>query len=99
MNYSSYMTMNCVWEPSSSINEDTMMREFGEQQNIKCFKYGKNILVIEGDRSTTVSAQAYIVDNNISVGDKLDGQVVKSVDNIPEFDGSVPLKECLTWNS
>ncbi len=98
MNYEDYMVMNCKWEKNLGVDEDTHMPIFGEAVDIKCFSYGKNIFIRQDTSSATVSAKAYIVTDLVKVGDKIDGQVVKSVDNIPDFDGTVPLFECLTWN-
>lgn len=98
MNYEEYLTMSCIWQKNLGIDEDTMMQSFDEEKEIKCFNYGKNIFVRENTSSTTVSAKAYIVTEEVKVKDIINGQVVKSVDNIPEFDGSIPLYICLTWN-
>lgn len=92
------MVMTCKWEKNLGVDEDTHMPIFGEAVDIKCFSYGKNIFIRQDTSSATVSAKAYIVTDLVKVGDKIDGQVVKSVDNIPDFDGTVPLFECLTWN-
>lgn len=91
------MVMNCKWEKNLGVDEDTHMPSFGEAVDIKCFSYGKHIFIRQDTSSATVSAKAYIVTDLVKVGDKIDGQVVKSVDNIPDFDGTVPLFECLTW--
>lgn len=98
MNYEEYLTMSCIWQKNLGIDEDTMMQSFDDKKEIKCFSYGKNIFLRENTSSTTVSAKAYIVTEEVKVKDIIDGQVVKSVDNIPEFDGSIPLYICLTWN-
>ena len=97
MDYKDYMVMDCVWEKNLGTDEDTHMYKGWDTKNIKCFSYGKNIFIRKDTSSTTVSAKAYIVTDPVKVGDKIDGQVVKSVDNVPEFDGTVPLFECLTW--
>ena len=98
MNYENYMKMTCIWQKNSEIDEDTQMLNYGTETEIKCVKYGKNIFIRESDSATVVSAMAYIVTDEVAVGDKIDGQVVKSVNNIPEFDGTMCLYECLTWN-
>jgi hypothetical protein len=97
MDYKDYMVMNCQWQKNLGKDEDTHMPSFGVAVDIKCFSYGKNIFIRQDTSSTTVSAKAYIVTDLVKVGDKIDGQVVKSVNNVPDFDGTVPLFECLTW--
>jgi hypothetical protein len=94
-----YLTFKVKWCPCEEVDEDTKTLEYGEEQEIDCFKYGKNIFVRETESSTTVSAQAYLVLADVKPKDLLDGQVVKSVNNYPEsWDARVILKECLTWN-
>lgn len=97
MNYNDYMTMQCDWEKKLGNDEDTHMSSFGIKTIIRCFEYGKNVFIRQDTSSATVSAMAYIVTDNVQVGDKINSQVVKSVNNIPEFDGTFPLFECLTW--
>lgn len=98
MNMNKYLTFDAEWKKCIGEDEDTRMLAYKDAVKIKCFKYGKNIFLRENTSSTTVSAQAYIVTEEVKVKDIINGQVVKSVNNIPEFDGTVPLFECLTWN-
>ena len=97
MDYKDYMVMSCNWQKNLGKDEDTHMPSYDSTVDIKCFSYGKNIFIRQDASSTTVSAKAYIVTDLVKVGDKIDEQVVKSVDNISDFDGTVPLFECLTW--
>ena len=99
MDYKEYMVMTCSWKKNLGIDEDTRMASFDPAKSIKCFSYGKNIFIRENTSATSVSAKAYVVTDPVSVGDEIDGQIVKSVDNIPEFDGTVPLLVCLTLNT
>lgn len=98
MDYKEYMIFSCLWEKNLDIDEDTHMQRFGTKTKLKCFKYGKNVFIRQDSSSTTISAQSYVVMCEVKVGDKIDNQVVKSVDVIPDFDGKTPLYECLTWN-
>lgn len=93
------MTMECTWSKKIEEDEDTLMPGFGVMQNIKCFKYGKTLYVRNADNNSIVSTMAYIVKEEVKVGDILDNQVVKSVDSVPEFDGQFALYECLTWKT
>lgn len=99
MDMKKYMTFDVEWTPCTGEDEDTLTLEYGEAQTIKCFKYGKNVYVRDSEGNTTISAQAYLVLEDIKPKDLLDGQVVKSVNNYPEsWDAKNVLKECLTWN-
>ena len=99
MDYSSYMTMSCVIRRKLDEDEDTFMPRFSASQTRECFKYGKMVYVRQNDSFGLVSAQAYVMNKEISIGDEVDGQIVKSVNIIPEFDGTKVLYEALTWNS
>lgn len=75
------------------------MSVFGDTVSIKCFTYGKNIYIRNGDSSDLVSARAYVVAEPVKGKDILDGQVVKSVSPYPvNFKPGVTLYEALTWN-
>lgn len=95
-----YMTFEAVWEKQIGIDEDTRMPSFAPAETIKCFEYGKNVFLREDNSSTMVSAKAYLTLENVELGDKIDGQVVKSVNNYPEnWDANKQLFEVLTWNT
>lgn len=99
MNMNKYLTFNAEWKKCKGEDEDTRMLEYEKAVTIKCFKYGKNIFLRENTSSTTVSAQAYLVLEEVKPKDILDGQVVKSVNIYPEsWDNKVKLYEVLTWN-
>ena len=98
MDMNKYMTFKIKWTPCIGMDEDTRTLKYGEETEIKCFKYGKNIFIREDSSATTVSAQAYLVLEEVKPKDILDGQIVKSVNNYPEsWDSRVMLYECLTW--
>ena len=94
-----YLTFNAEWKKCKGEDEDTRMLEYEKAVTIKCFKYGKNIFIRENTSGTTVSAQAYLVLEEVQPKDILDGQVVKSVNIYPEsWNNNVKLYEVLTWN-
>lgn len=99
MDYKKYMIHNCVWEKNLCMDEDTHMPVFDRAITLKCFKSGKDIFIRDNQNATVIKASSYIVTDVLNVGDKLDGQVIKSVDNIPDFKPTFPIYECLTWNS
>lgn len=99
MNLQKYMTFKVKWTPCKGLDEDTRTVEYGVEQEIDCFKYGKNIFIRSDTSSGTVSAQAYLTTSKVKPTDILDGQVVRSVNHYPEsWDKNVTLYECLTWD-
>lgn len=103
MNMNKYMTFTVKWqqlnENNSDFDSDTMMSDYSEPVDCKCFIYGKNIFIREEDKQTTVSAKVYLTLEKVKPKDKLDGQIVKSVNNYPEsWDNKVQLYECLIWD-
>ena len=99
MNMNKYLTFDAEWKKCIGEDEDTRMLTYKDAVKIKCFKYGKNIFIRENTSGTTVSAQAYLVLEEVKPKDILDGQVVKSVNIYPEsWDNKVKLYEVLTWN-
>lgn len=97
MNYNDYMKMTCVYEKKLGLDDDTQMLKYGNPTSMKCFSYGKNIFIRGTDSNAIVSAKVYTLSSPVNVGDKIDGQVIKSVNNVPDFDGSMVLFEALTW--
>lgn len=94
-----YLTFDAEWKQCTGEDEDTRMLEYGDTVKIKCFKYGKNIFLRGESSGTTVSAQAYLVLDEVKPKDMIDGQVVKSVNVYPEsWDNRVKLYEVLTWD-
>lgn len=99
MNINNYMTFKVKWTPCIGLDDDTRTLKYGNETEIKCFKYGKDIFIRQDAQSGTVSAQVYLVLEDVKPKDILDGQIVKSVNNYPEsWDSSIILRECLTWN-
>ena len=100
MDLKKYMTFTVKWEKFLGEDEDTHMASYAEPVDIKCFIYGKNIFIREEDGATAVSAKVYLTLADVQVKDKVDGQVVKSVNSNPEsWDSRVQLYEVLTWNT
>lgn len=93
-----YLTFKTNWQ-KHSIDEDTLLMMYEEPIVINCFKYGKNIYIRESEENTLINAQVYLVIDEVQIGDKIDGQVVKSVNMYPEtWHPERPLYEVLTWN-
>lgn len=100
MNLEKYMTFTSTWEKLKERDEDTMMDSFEDPVEIKTYIYGKMLFVREGENNSSVSAKCYLTLADVSVGDKLDGQIIKSVNSYPEsWDDKVQLYECFTWDS
>ena len=96
---SKYLTFDAEWKKCIGEDEDTRMLKYEDAVKIKCFKYGKNIFLRENTSSATVSAQTYLVLDEVKPKDMIDGQVVKSVNMYPEsWDNRIKLYEVLTWN-
>lgn len=98
MNMKKYMTFTVSWEVYQGEDEDSLLPIYAEPVDCKCFIYGKNLYIREQNEQTVVSAKAYLTLENIHVKDKLDGQIIKSVNNYPEnWDAKNQLFEALTW--
>lgn len=98
MNMNKYMTFTAQWERYIGMNEETMSPIYSEPIDIKVFIYGKNIYIRDGDKNAAISAKVYLTLKEVNVKDKIDDQVVKSVNSYPEsWDARVQLYECLTW--
>lgn len=100
MDMKKYMTFEAILETFEGEDDDTHMASYAFPKKIKCFIYGKDIFLREDSSATTISAKAYLTLEKVKPKDKLDGQVVKSVNNYPESWGiENQLYEVLTWNS
>lgn len=98
INLNEYMTFNCVWEKYKGESELTSMPVYEAPVNIKCFKYGKSLFVRDTAEGGKVNAQTYLVNENVSVRDKLDGQVIKDRAEYPmDFTPDRIFYECYTW--
>lgn len=98
MNISKYMTFTVPYEKYIGVDDDFMSSSYAPPINIKCFVYGKNIYIRDEDSYALVSAKSYVTDYKINIQDKLDGQIVKNVDNYPkEWNSKNQLFEALIW--
>ena len=98
MDMKKYMTFKAVLNRYEGMNEDTRTSIYSDPVEIDVFKYGKDIFVRSEASSTTVTAQVYLSVVEIKPKDKIDGQVVKSVNHYPEsWDNKKILYESLTW--
>lgn len=76
-----------------------MMLSYGEEKNIRCFRYGKNVYIRDGEAGAVKSAQVYLVTDKVNPRDILDGQVVKTVNMYPEsWDSRQEIYEAMTWD-
>lgn len=98
MVYSDYMTNTCVIRKNLGVDEDTLTIKWGEPESKRCFYYGETRYLRDKDGYGMVNGKHYLMDTKVSIGDMVDNQVVKVVDNIPEFDGSEALYDVITWN-
>lgn len=99
MDIEKYLTYEVIWKPCLGEDPDTMMLSYGEDQTIKCFRYGKTVYVRDGESTAVESAQVYLVTDKVKPRDILDGQVVKSVNMYPEsWDSRQEIYEAMTWD-
>lgn len=95
-----YMTFKASWEKYAGMDENTHMGYYDDPVTIDCFIYGKDIFIRENSGASVVNARVYLTLADVSPKDKIDGQVVKSVNSYPEnWDANGQLYEVLTWNS
>lgn len=93
MNVERQLTMKCQYEESIVDDEEFMTESFKAPREIKCFKYGDRLNLINSDSVTRLSDQTYWVVEDVELGDKIDGQVIVSINPIPNLDGSIAFKE------
>lgn len=97
MIYEEYMLFPVTWEQSTGTDPDTRMDSYAAPVNIKVFRYGSFQFIRDAQSGSKVSAQKYITVDAVTLGDKINGQVVKSCEPIPEFDGTQPIFEVVCW--
>jgi hypothetical protein len=85
------------WVQSTGKDPDTRIESYGATINIKVYRYGSMRFIRDSQSGTQVSAQKYITVDEVKLGDKLNGQVVKQVDPIPDFSGGCSVCEVLCW--
>lgn len=96
MNYENYMTMKAQHTPmSETIDPDTGVRTKGTQHEIDCFIYGKVKMFRNNQGEATVSTQTVLTMEDVKVGDIINGNEVKEVQQYNEFDGTNTFKEVL----
>lgn len=93
MDIESYLTMKCVYEKRIPEDAEFMTEEFAAAREIACFRYGDRINLLTSDTVDRLSAQTYLVVEDVKPGDKIDGQLVSVVNDVPDFDGSNQLHE------
>lgn len=93
MIYGDYMLYPVMWEKTTGQNPDTRSLSYAEPIEIKVLRYGSFVLNRDANSSTQVSAQRYLTIDDVCLGDKLNGQVVKYCEPVPEFDDSSELRE------
>lgn len=98
MNMKKYMTFTVSWEKFKQDSEELNTGIYEDPVDCKCYIYGKNIYIREDNQEAPVSAKVYLTLDEVKVKDRLDGQVVKSVNSYPEsWNSKVQLYECLIW--
>lgn len=93
MDISSDLTMKCTYQPVSGLDPEFRTPTFGAEEEKPCFRYGDKVNIITADTKDVLSDQTYLLDFRPNPGDLIDGQVVKSVYEYPDFDGSDQLFE------
>lgn len=74
-----------VFKKQESRDPETLTPIEGIEKIIKCHQYGENKFIRDTEDSAFVSAQCYLVpeqilkENNIELGDSLDGQPIKII--------------------
>lgn len=72
-----------ILKSQESLDPETLTPIEGTEKTIKCHVYGKNEFIRDKESFGFVSAQCYLVpeqtviENNIKLGDSLDGQPIK----------------------
>lgn len=98
INLDEYLTFDVIWEKYIDESEFSRMPIYEAPVNIKCFKYGKSLYLRQDIESGKINAQTYLVNEPVSVRDKLDGQIIKDRTEYPvDFDNTRILYECYTW--
>lgn len=98
MDYDSYLSMQCIWRAKLAEDPDTLLSTYDEPTVLKCFKYGSNVFERNQRSEAIVNEQTYILNKRVNTGDLIDDQVVRSVYEIPDFDGHIQLYRVLTWS-
>lgn len=74
-----------VFKKQDTRDPETLTPVEGIEKTIKCHQYGKSEFIREKDSFELVSAQCYLIpeeilkENNIELGDYLDGQPIKII--------------------
>lgn len=93
MNVESQLTMKCQYEESVIDDEEFMTESYKAPREMKCFRYGDKLNLVASDTITRLSDQTYWIVEDIKLGDKIDGQIIVSINPIPNLDGSIAFKE------
>lgn len=100
MDMSKYMTFDATYEEYDSMDDDTHMSSFKEARSIKVFIYGKDMFIRNEDNGTVVTAETYLTLEAVKPKDKINGQVIKSVNKYPEsWNSDNILYEAYTWDT
>lgn len=97
MIYKDYMLYPVQWEQSTGKDSDTRIESYGAPEVIKIFRHGSMRFIRDSQSGTQVSAQKYITIDKVKLGDRINGQVVKQLDPIPDFSGGNEVFEVLCW--
>lgn len=97
MNIGNYLTMECDYEEYAGEDKSTRSSIWKAPVKRKCFKYGKELFIRDGDSSYSVSAQAYLMSGEVVKKSKVDGLVLKGISAVPNFDGSIQFSEVYSY--
>lgn len=84
-----------IYKPKESLDEETLTPIEGIEKTILCHKYGETKFIRDTESFELVSAQCYLLpedtvkENNIKLGDYLDGQPIKIMNEYPIPQGRI----------
>lgn len=99
MDMTKYMTFDATYEEFEGEDVDTHSLSYKEARSIKVFIYGKDMFIRNEDTGTVVTAQTYLTLEEVKPRDRINNQVVKSVNKYPEsWNSNNILYEAYTWD-
>ena len=93
----SYLKQTCKWEKFNEQSEYVPVGTYSEPEEIQCMIFGTKGLIVspESEASVRFNKTVYIIDSRVSVNDRINGQLIGSISDIPWFDGVTVLRECV----
>jgi hypothetical protein len=92
-----YLKQTCKWEQFIEQSEYVPVGTYKEPEDIQCMVFGSKSLIVSADAETGTrfNKTVYIIDSRVSEKDRINGQLIESIADIPWFDGSTVLRECV----